>query len=107
MAGAVDFPQQATETGWHLDEAWRIAAGPAGQPAYAGTVVFAAVDEYWKNPNPDNSVWAAMSAMQDFVGESIPVLEDGQLVGALSESTIVSAYLEVLESIRREENAAV
>ena len=57
--------------------------------------------------SPDTSVWAAMSAMEGFVGESIPVVEDGRLAGVLFESTIVSAYLEVLENIRREENAAV
>ena len=56
---------------------------------------------------PDESVWAAMSEMEDFVGESIPVIENGKLVGVLFESTIVSAYLSVLKDIRREENAAV
>jgi CIC family chloride channel protein len=56
---------------------------------------------------PDASVWMAMSEMEDFVGESIPVLEEGRLVGVLFESTIVSAYLEILEEIRREENAAL
>ena len=62
VAFAVDYPQQATETAWHLDEAWRVTAGPAGQPAYAGTFVFAAVDEYWKNTNPGNSVWVQESS---------------------------------------------
>jgi CBS domain-containing protein len=57
--------------------------------------------------SPDTSIWSAMSEMEDFVGESIPVLEDGRLVGVLFESTIVSAYLKILEVIRREENAAV
>jgi CIC family chloride channel protein len=55
----------------------------------------------------DTSIWTAMSKMEDFVGESIPVLHDGRLVGVLFESTIVSAYLGLLEDIRREENAAV
>ena len=53
------------------------------------------------------SVWNAMSRMEGFVGESIPVLEDGRLVGVLFESTIVSAYLRILEDIRREEHAAM
>ena len=56
---------------------------------------------------PDASVWMAMSEMEGFVGESIPVLEEGRLVGVLFESTIVSAYLGILEEIRREENAAL
>jgi len=55
----------------------------------------------------DASIWTAMSELQGFVGESIPVVEDGRLVGVVLESTIVSAYLEILESIRKEENAAV
>lgn len=57
--------------------------------------------------DPDASIWTAMSEMEGFVGESIPVLEDGRLVGVLFESTIVAAYLTILENIRREENAAV
>ena len=43
--------------------------------------------------------------MRDFVGESIPVLNEGKLVGALSEGEIVSAYLEIVERVREEENA--
>jgi CIC family chloride channel protein len=56
--------------------------------------------------NVGTSVWQAMSRMEDFVGESIPVLEDGRLVGVLFESTIVAAYLRILDGIRREEHAA-
>ena len=55
---------------------------------------------------PDTSIWTAMSEMQDFVGESIPVIEDGRLAGVLFESTIVTAYLNILEEIRKEEHAA-
>jgi CIC family chloride channel protein len=57
--------------------------------------------------NSDASVWDAMSRMEDFVGESIPVLEDGRLAGVLFESTIVGAYLRILEDIRREDHAAM
>lgn len=57
--------------------------------------------------SPDSSIWTAMSKMEDFIGESIPVLEEGRLVGVLFESTIVGAYLKLLEDIRQEENAAV
>ncbi|MEJ2274401.1 MAG: chloride channel protein [Woeseiaceae bacterium] len=57
--------------------------------------------------DPDTSIWDAMAALQGFVGESIPVVADGKLVGALSESTIVSAYLEIVQDVRREEHAAV
>ena len=57
--------------------------------------------------SPDTTIWAAMETMEDFVGESIPVLDGKQLVGVLFESTIVSAYLDILEDIRREENEVV
>ena len=55
--------------------------------------------------HPDTSIWAAMSEMEGFVGESIPVLEDDRLAGVLFESTIVAAYLAILDDIRREEHA--
>lgn len=55
---------------------------------------------------PDTSVWDAMTQMQGFVGESIPVLDAGKLVGALSEGEIVGAYLDIVEGTRQEENAA-
>ena len=54
------------------------------------------------------SVWAAMEQMGDFVGESIPVLEDedgGRMLGVVFEATIVKAYLDTVNDIRREENA--
>ena len=57
--------------------------------------------------SPDESIWAAMSKIEDFVGESIPVVENSQLIGVLFESTIVSAYLNILKSNRQEEHAAV
>jgi len=56
--------------------------------------------------SPGDSIWNAMSRMRDFVGESIPVVEQGRLVGVVFEASIVSAYLETLNDIRREENAA-
>ena len=54
------------------------------------------------------SVWAAMEQMGDFVGESIPVLEeggDGRMLGVVFEATIIKAYLDTVNDIRREENA--
>ena len=56
---------------------------------------------------PQTSVWDAMRLMQGFVGESIPVLEDGKLAGALSEAEIVTAYLDIVAALRREEHAAL
>ena len=54
------------------------------------------------------SIWAAMEQMGDFVGESIPVLEDadgGRMLGVVYEASIVKAYLDTTNDIRREENA--
>ena len=54
------------------------------------------------------SVWHAMEQMGDFVGESIPVLEEGddrRMLGVVFEASIVKAYMDTMEDIRREENA--
>ncbi|MDE0415769.1 MAG: chloride channel protein [bacterium] len=54
------------------------------------------------------TVWHAMEQMGDFVGESIPVLEaggDGRLLGVVFEATVVKAYLDTTNRIRKEENA--
>ena len=69
---------------------------PAGSYAVKEAVVL----------NPDDTIWEAMSRLEEFVGESIPVVRDERLVGVLLGSTIVSAYLELIDSIRREDNAA-
>ena len=55
------------------------------------------------------SVWQAMAEMGDFVGESIPVLEDfdnRRMLGVVFEASIVKAYLDTLKDIRHEENAS-
>ncbi len=57
---------------------------------------------------PKTSVWSAMERMGDFVGEAIPVLEEegrGRLVGVVSEASIVKAYRDAMDEIRREEHA--
>ena len=59
---------------------------------------------------PSTSVWAAMERMGDFIGETIPVLEEaggGRMLGVVSEAAIVKAYREAMSEIRREENAGV
>ncbi|MFK7993957.1 MAG: chloride channel protein [Granulosicoccus sp.] len=57
----------------------------------------------------DSSLWDAMNEMKGFVGESIPVLSrsDHRLLGVVSESTIVSKYLETVHQSRQEENDAL
>ena len=57
---------------------------------------------------PGTSVWAAMERLGDFVGETIPVLEDdggGRMLGVVSEAAIVRAYRDAMDDIRREESA--
>jgi chloride channel protein, CIC family len=56
--------------------------------------------------SPDDSIWDAMSSLENFVGESVPVVEDDRLLGTVAEAAIVKAYLQTLDEIRREENAA-
>ena len=55
-----------------------------------------------------------MERMEDFVGESIPVIEEGddgrpcdggRLLGVVFEAAIVNAYLDAMNDIRREEHA--
>ena len=82
----------------------REAGGPAsdttvGQVARRGQVIFTA----------KTSIWAAMEQMGDFVGESIPVLDnidDACMLGVVFEASVVKAYLDATYDIRREENAA-
>lgn len=56
--------------------------------------------------SPDDSLWDAMVKLENFVGESIPVVSDGRLIGVVFEASIVRAYLNALNEIRSEENAA-
>ena len=54
------------------------------------------------------TVWTAMEQLGDFVGESIPVVEandSGRMLGVVFEASIVKAYLDTVNDIRREENA--
>jgi len=83
----------------------RLMTLSASDPSLAGPAAPHAVPEPL-TLSPDDSIWDAMSKLEDFIGESVPVLEDGRLLGVVPEATIVKAYLQTLEEIRREENAA-
>jgi len=53
------------------------------------------------------TIWAAMDTMEDFVGESIPVVisdTDSTLVGVVFEASVVKAYLDTTKKIRAEEH---
>ncbi len=55
----------------------------------------------------DQSVWDALEEMRDFIGESIPIVDQrGYFIGIVYESTLVTAYLRAISNIRAEEHAA-
>ncbi|MCY3770210.1 MAG: chloride channel protein [Gammaproteobacteria bacterium] len=57
----------------------------------------------------DTTIWAAMEKIQNFVGESVPVVSSdgrGKLMGVVYEASIIQAYMETLYNIRREEYGA-
>lgn len=56
--------------------------------------------------NADDSIWKAMSELENFVGESIPVTDAGRMAGVVTEAAVVHAYLQTLHEIREDENAA-
>lgn len=72
-------------------------AEPAGSHALAAAHALA----------PDASIWAAMAAVEAGNSDSIPVVDDGLLVGVLFEAEVVSTYLQILDNIRRDEHAAL
>jgi CIC family chloride channel protein len=54
------------------------------------------------------SLWAAMEAMRDYVGEAVPVVDSksGEYLGAISEGNVIGSYLDSLHDLRREEHEA-
>ena len=50
-----------------------------------------------------------MEALREFLGEIAPVVSatDRRLLGVVSESTVIDAYLETVNRLRREENESV
>ena len=80
----------------------RLAASPSapvGENLQSDNVVF---DE-------TTTVWQAMGALEGFVGDAIAVVEasTGKLIGVVTETAIIEAYLEIVHDLRREENAAI
>ncbi len=55
------------------------------------------------------SIWQALERLRGFVGEIAVVVdgEDGRYLGAVSEGTVISAYLETVQRLRREEHASI
>ena len=83
-----------------------VASEEGGLPGETTAARLAKPDGLFFTPN--TSVWDAMERMGDYVGESIPVLEDGgsRMVGVVFEAAIVRAYLDTMKNIRSEEHAA-
>lgn len=55
----------------------------------------------------DTSLWTAMHVLRNFIGEGVPVIDEQQhIVGAVFESDLIRAYLDLIEDMRREEHAA-
>ena len=54
------------------------------------------------------SLWSAMQAMRDYVGEAIPVVDsvNGRYLGAMPESELIGSYLDAVLDLRREEHEA-
>jgi predicted transcriptional regulator len=50
----------------------------------------------------DDRLTQAMTTASNFVGESIPVVHQGRLVGALSEGDIFNKVLQIQASLRQQ-----
>jgi predicted transcriptional regulator len=50
----------------------------------------------------DDRLTQAMTTASNFVGESIPVVRQGRLVGALSEGDIFNKVLQIQASLRQQ-----
>ena len=55
------------------------------------------------------TVLDAMQALRGFIGDGIPVVhsQSGVLIGVVSEASVIEAYLDISQSLRREENAVL
>ncbi len=55
------------------------------------------------------SIWQAMAVLKGFVGDAVPIVEpqSGKLIGVVTEAAIITAYLEIIHDLRREENSAL
>ncbi len=56
----------------------------------------------------NTSLWIAMETMRDYIGEAVPVVhsQTHKYLGALPEATVISAYLDAIHDLRREEHEA-
>lgn len=56
--------------------------------------------------NEHTSIWEAMQAMRNFMGEAIAVVDstNGRYLGSVPESVVINAYLDATAELRREEH---
>lgn len=54
------------------------------------------------------SLWMAMEAMRDYIGDAVPVVhsQTRRYLGALTEAVVITAYLDAIQDLRREEHEA-
>jgi len=76
---------------------------------YSDTAVMHICDKAWPSFTENTSIWQAMLDLEDFVGEAIPVVQSttGELIGTVTEASLINAYLSAVHDLRREENEAV
>ena len=59
--------------------------------------------------NESTSLWEAMSALEGFIGEAVPIVDSKSnlLIGMVQESELINAYQRIAKELRSEENEAV
>ncbi len=77
----------------------QIRPGTVGSQVIQSTAVF---DE-------TTGILDGLHGMSGFVGDAVPIVEQssGRFLGAVTEAAVVEAYIEISQSLRREENAAL
>ena len=55
--------------------------------------------------NQHTSIWEAMEAMRDYIGDAVPVIDSdsGRYLGTIPEAAVISAYLDAAQELRREQ----
>jgi CIC family chloride channel protein len=82
---------------WLQDAVTRPPATPLAEIARAGGIVF----------RETTTLWDAIGQIRDVPGHVVPVVaEGGELLGVVSKAAVIDAYLEAVNDLRREENAA-
>lgn len=62
----------------------------------------------WPCFKTDTSIWQAFRSLDDFAGHMLPITDqEGEIKGVITESRLISTYLDIVHQIRREENEAI